>query len=282
MGRIIKEEAYIASSNEKIHLDILNNTGEQRTIIFFPGTGAASEFYSSFLEALSYKGFNVVGLDPVGHGHSTGTPGDFTVEQLLQNLSDAVSYVKEKFRGRVGIMGSSQGGIIVYYAALEGISVDAVLAHNAALVYKEIQNIVKYPHSFKKCMPLIDYLKRVLPALKMPTSIYLNWHKVFNDKKMLKAFKNDKFHVGYYTIRAMASLKDYVPDVKGLPMPPTMIITGSKDEVIPKDVSERAFYQLKGNFHTFVEIDQASHMLPLEYMHQFLPRVVDWFSIKLG
>ncbi len=281
MGRIVKEEAYIESAGQRIHLDIFNNTGESKTIAFFPGTGAASEFYATFLEALAYQGFNVVGIDPVGHGHSSGKRGDFTVDQLLTNLLDTVSYIKTKFVGKIGIMGSSQGGIVVYYAALEGLTVNAVVAHNAALVYKEFLNIVRHPGFCRRTLPVIDYLAKHFPSMKLPTSTYLNWHKVFNNQKMLKIFKGDKLFAGYYTIRAMFSLKDYIPKLKGLPMPPTMIITGSEDGIISKDVSERAFYELKGNLHTYVEIEGASHMLPLEYMSQIMPRIVDWFSTRL-
>ncbi|MGB9734999.1 MAG: alpha/beta hydrolase [bacterium] len=281
MGKITKEETFIPSTNERIHLDIFNNAGEKKTIIFFPGTGAASEFYNPFLEAIAYKGFNIIGVDPIGHGHSSGKRGDFTIEQLLTNLHDAVSYAKKRFGGKVGIMGSSQGGIVVYYAALEGIEVDAVIAHNAALVYKDFLNIVRYPGLTKRMLAVIDYLKDHLPDLKLPTSIYLDWKKVFNNPQMLKMFREDKLFTGHYTIRAISSLKDYIPRIKGLPMPPTMIITGSKDEVIPKEVSERAFYALKGNLHTFIEIDGAAHMLPLEYMSQMLPKVEEWFVNRL-
>jgi pimeloyl-ACP methyl ester carboxylesterase len=282
MGKITKEEIFIDSAGQRIHLDIFNNTGEKKTIVFFPGTGAASEFYATFLEAVAYKGFNIIGIDPLGHGHSSGKRGDFTMEQLLTNLKDTVVYSKKKFSGKTGIMGSSQGGIVVYYAALEGIEVDAVVAHNAALVYKEFLNIVKNPGLNKRMLPVIDYLKKHFPSIKIPTMSYLNWKKVFNNPKMLKMFKDDKLFTGSYTARAIASLKDYVPDIKGLPMPPTMIITGTKDEIIPKEVSERAFYALRGNLHTYIEIEGAAHMLPLEYMSQILPRIEDWFATRLG
>jgi pimeloyl-ACP methyl ester carboxylesterase len=281
MGKITKEELFINSAGERIHLDIFNNTGVNKTIAFFPGTGGASEFYATFLEALAYQGFNVVGIDPIGHGHSSGRRGDFTVEKMLENLRDAVSYIKQKFSGKTGIMGSSQGGIVVYYAALEGLSVNAAVAHNAALVYKEFLNIVKHPGFNKRMLPVIDYLKGHLPALKLPTSTYLDWHKVFNNQKMLKIFKGDKLFTGYYTVRAISSLKNYIPKIKDLPMPPTMIITGTNDEIIPKEVSERAFYALKGNLHTYVEIEGAAHMLLLEYMSQVMPRIVDWFATRL-
>ncbi len=281
MGRITKEETFIDSAGQRIHLDIFNNTGENKTIIFFPGTGAASEFYATFLEALAYKGFNVVGIDPMGHGHSSGKRGDFTLEQLIENLNDTVSYTKQKFTGKIGIMGSSQGGIVVYYAALEGLSVAAVVAHNAALLYQEFLHIVRYPELNKKLLGGLDYLNKHFPALKLPTSSYLNWHKVFNNRKMLKIFKEDKLFTGYYTVRAITSLKDYRPKIKGLPMPPTMIMTGTQDEIIPKEVSERAFYALKGNLHTYVEIEGATHMLLLEYMSQIMPRIVDWFETRL-
>ncbi len=282
MGKITKEEAFIDSTGQRIHLDIFNNTGEKKTIVFFPGTGAVSEFYATFLEAIAYKGFNIIGIDPLGHGHSSGKRGDFTMEQLLTNLRDTISYAKKKFSGKTGIMGSSQGGIVVYYAALEGIEVDAVVAHNAALVYKEFLNIVRNPGLNKRMLPLIDYLKNHFPYIKIPTMSYLNWKKVFNNPKMLKMFKDDKLFTSSYTVRAIASLKDYVPDIKDMPMPPTMIITGTNDEIIPKEVSERAFYALRGNLHTYIEIEGAAHMLPLEYMSQILPRIEDWFATRLG
>ncbi len=281
MGRITREETFINSTGGRIHLDVFNNTGVNKTVVFFPGTGAASEFYATFLEALAYQGFNVIGIDPIGHGHSSGKRGDFTLAMLIENLRDTVSYAKGKYAGKIGIMGSSQGGIVVFYAALEGLPVGAAVAHNAALVYKEFTNIVRYPGINKKLLPLFSYLTSRFPALRSPTSMYLDWHRVFNNQKMLKIFRGSKLYTGYYTVRAISSLKDYVPTLQGLPMPPTMIITGTKDEIIPKEVSERAFYALKGNLHTYVEIEGAAHMLLLEHMSQVLPRIVDWFATRL-
>ncbi len=282
MGKITKEETFIDSADRRIHLDIFNNAGEKKAVVFFPGTGTASEFYAVFLEAIAYKGFNVIGIDPAGHGHSSGKRGDFTMEELLANLRDTVSYVQHRFGGKTGIIGSGQGGIVAYYAALEGIRVDAVVAHTAALVYQDYLHIVRNPGLIRRLLPGIAYLQRRFPGVKLPVSGYLNWNDAFTSRKMLKMFKNDALFTGSYTIRAIASLKDYRPLLKGLPMPPTMIITGTGDRIIPKDVSERAFYALKGNLHTYAEIEGAAHMLPLEHMAQMLDRIEDWFAARLG
>lgn len=282
MGKITKEETFIDSAAQRIHLDIFNNAGEKRAVVFFPGTGAASEFYAAFLEAIAYKGFNVIGIDPAGHGHSSGKRGDFTMEKLLANLRDTVAYVHRTFGGKTGIIGSGQGGIVVYYAALEGIEVDAVVAHTAALVYQDFLRIVRYPGLSKALLPGISYIWRHVPGIKLPVASYLNWNKVFSNRGMLKMFKGDTLFTGSYTLGAIASLRDYRPVLKGLPMPPTMIITGTGDEVIPREVSERAFYALKGNLHTYVEIEGAAHMLPLEHMAQLLPRIEDWLATRLG
>lgn len=102
-------------------------------LIFVPGTGAYSDVYRYFLNLLS-KSYNVIAIDPTGHGRTVlangeNTRGIFTGEDLYQDVHLTITYAIKKFGPNIGLIGTSQGGEIVARAMVRDPRIQASVVH---------------------------------------------------------------------------------------------------------------------------------------------------------
>jgi Lysophospholipase len=86
-------------------------------MVFVPGTSVYALLYVEFMYKLSREGFNVVGVDPRGHGMSSGKRGVYTLGELVEDALAAVDHARSLYGGRVAVSGSSQGGMVAFYCA---------------------------------------------------------------------------------------------------------------------------------------------------------------------
>ena len=78
------------------------------TVVFVPGTMTHPLFYSPFLDEVSRHGYHVVGVHPLSHGRSPRVIRRFTLDDMIGNVRDAVSYACARFPGAVGLMGRAR------------------------------------------------------------------------------------------------------------------------------------------------------------------------------
>src|SRR5687767_10027666 len=78
-------EDCIECDGNKLHLDIYEVGKDAPTIVFIPGTAIYALCYGELLYKLGQAGYNVVGLDPRGHGRSEGARGDYTISELMRD-----------------------------------------------------------------------------------------------------------------------------------------------------------------------------------------------------
>jgi len=118
VAKVIREE-HVRSRGLRLHLDVYQREDDVPTILFVPGTGSHARCYAEFLFQLHRQGFRVVGIDLQGHGLSEGVRGSFTIEELVENIYDVTTWAIERYGEKVGISGSSLGGILTFYASAE-------------------------------------------------------------------------------------------------------------------------------------------------------------------
>jgi len=282
MTAVQRRSEYITSGENRLHLDIWQNERDCPVLLFIPGTGAHAAYYSEFLERLAAEAFTIVGLDPRGHGKSDGVRGDFSFDELLDDVDGAVLYITERFTENIGVFGSSQGGLLTLYAAARNNAIRSAVCHNAAYLPRDAADCTRAPRLFSASMPLFIALARMLPSLRLPTTTYLDMHAVFRDEKNLRAYLEDPLSVKKYSMRSIASLATARParplsDISC----PVMILTGSEDSVIPLEVARRVFEDLSSPKSLEV-IEGALHMLLIEYIDETLPIVADWFRKTLN
>ncbi|HKS14149.1 MAG TPA: alpha/beta fold hydrolase [Pseudomonas sp.] len=83
------------------------------SVLLLHGFGEHTGHYHRFAAALGHAGFDVWGIDHVGHGMSGGTPGHFeSVDQLVEHARDLARLIRERHPARpLVIVGHSLGGI---------------------------------------------------------------------------------------------------------------------------------------------------------------------------
>ena len=147
------------------------------TVVFVPGTMTHPLFYSPFLDAVSRHGYHVVGVHPLSHGRSPRIIHRFTLDDMIGNVRDAVGYACARFPGAVGLMGSSQGGILTLLAAGGEHRIRAAFPHNVLFTpLRESLSVTRFPNALGVAYPVIRRVialaGRVLPGLQVPMSCY--------------------------------------------------------------------------------------------------------------
>ena len=110
-----------------VHAELYHFHPDAPTLIFLPGIGTYVELYAETLGRLSERGFNVLAIDPPGHGYSSGKRGVYQVEQMDEAVSLAINQLSERYRGAFGLFGFSIGSLLAISAAEQDSRVDSVL-----------------------------------------------------------------------------------------------------------------------------------------------------------
>src|SRR5688572_18240139 len=148
-------EDWIECDGNKLHLDIYEVGKDAPTIIFIPGTAIYALCYGELLHKFGENGYNVIGLDPRGHGRSEGIRGDYTIPELMRDVDATITYAITRFNDSISLVGSSQGGILALYMAAKDARVKSVVCQNIAdLTAPETLSLVKYPSITRLLKPL--------------------------------------------------------------------------------------------------------------------------------
>ena len=142
------------------------------TVVFVPGTMTHPLFYSPFLDAVSRHGYHVVGVHPLSHGRSPRVVRRFTLDDMIGNVRDAVGYACARFPGAVGLMGSSQGGVLTLLAAGGEHRIRAAFPHNVLFTpLRESLSVTRFPNALGVVYPVIRRIiavaGRVMPGLQV-------------------------------------------------------------------------------------------------------------------
>ncbi|MGR3319149.1 MAG: alpha/beta hydrolase [Candidatus Anammoxibacter sp.] len=262
----------------KLHVETYEHSRNAPAIIVVHGTGAYSRYYAKFCRDLSDKGYNVITFDFMGHGRSGGDRGIFTMTELLENISTIISHAIDEYSGKIGLVGTSQGGEVAFYTALKDNRVKSLVCHNIFLS-------LKFPINFKVRFlqsKLCDILCAILPDFSLPTKVIFKWKRKGNKKPaLIKRKKTDSLTVRHYSFKSYRSIFTYKP---GKPVDelsiPTLIAVGERDELIPKEHCQKVYNILK-NPKEFYVMPNASHQLLIDYPDLFVPKVDDWFKKTL-
>ncbi len=259
--------------------------------LFIPGMRSHAGTYSTldpqanFLASLAGEGLNVVAVDLPGHGRSEGPRGLFTYRSIIETLRAATRYAAERFGTPVGVTGSSMGGILSLYAALEIPEIKAVAAINVL----DLRNIDPALHLLrhKIIVPPTKLLARMglgplLTWAPVPVTAFLSTKEVWEQKEHARAWLKDPYATNAYRASAWISLFMYPKDKPALELlqTPTRIIVGEKDKILPVGMTQAIYDRLTCEKDLIV-LRGAAHMLPVEYREQVLPPVAGWLKQHL-
>ncbi len=268
-----------------------NPTASPSTI-FIPGMRGHAGTYSTlapsgnFLAALAEAGLNVVAVDLPGHGQSEGPRGLFTYHSIIETLRAAVGYALERFGTPVGVTGSSMGGILSLYAALEIPEIQAAAPMNVL----DLRNIDPALHLLRHriIVPPTRLLARMgagplLTWAPVPVDAFLSTREVWDDRRYARDWLRDPLSTSAYRTSSWISLfmtPDDKPALESLKTP-TRILVGARDKVLPAGMTRDIFERLTCE-KDLVILPDAGHMLPVEYLSQSAPLVADWLKGHLA
>ncbi len=87
--------------------------GPRGVVVLVHGLGEHIARYEHVARRLAAQGFEVVGYDQRGHGHSAGARGGMPgAESLLEDLAQVIDAARREFPGPLVLLGHSLGGLV--------------------------------------------------------------------------------------------------------------------------------------------------------------------------
>lgn len=280
LHREFKSDA-VMSDGIMLHLDIFEYAKGAPTVVFIPGTAIYAMCYVELLHKIGQAGYNVVGFDPRGHGRSEGTRGSYTIEELMRDTQNVITYAIEHFNDSVSIFGSSQGGIVAFYlAAIEDRVSSAICQNIADLTHPDTYRLTRYPTLAKAIKPVLRSFSKYFPETDIPIAAYLDLEKekvryFGNAKRFLEM---DPLTLKSVKLRALESLANTpipapLEDIKT----PLMVLHGSHDLIFPVSYTETLFEKL--NCKKRLQIyPRLHHAMLTENVDEVLPPILEWLD----
>jgi len=274
------EEDHVTCDGLELHLDLFLSPGARQTLVFLPGTSVYALFYAEFMHKMRLMGFNVVGFDPRGHGRSEGSRGSYTVETLLRDTEAAVGYAIDRFGENVALSGSSQGGIVSFYAADADPRLKAVVCHNIAVLSEpEAYSISRWP-AFSAFFSKLVPLAMLTPELRVPIFTYLDLsaEPTRFGRDALAFVKEDPLAVLAIATRAMASLAS-APPLRPIEKitTPIMVIQAELDEMFTENYTRRIYDRLTCE-REFLMVTGATHLVLTNNVDAVVPEVTAFLN----
>ena len=177
------EEVSLQSCDVPMTLSIWKAQKDAPNLVFYPGTMLSPLLYSELLHRLREYGFNVLGIHHLSHGNSPRIKKTFTFQNLLQNGKDAVSYVQERFTGRVVLAGHSQGGILSLAQAGQDERLSVVFPFCFLLPERpeaiEVTRLRHFAAQRERLLKLLMRAAAYMPRFPVVIPMYLELKRIF-------------------------------------------------------------------------------------------------------
>jgi pimeloyl-ACP methyl ester carboxylesterase len=271
----------VESDGLKLHIDVYEYNPKAPTVIFIPGTAIYAMCYAELMYKIGESGYNVIGIDPRGHGRSQGERGNYTVEEIMKDVENVISYAIDRFNNKVSLMGSSQGGIVAFYIAAKDKRIQTVVCQNIAdLASPESHKLTRFPSVTKYLKPIIANFGHVFSDTQIPLSAYLNLDliKIKYFGTAANFIEKDPIALKSVSLRALRSLA-----TTPLPAPvesietPVLVIQGSYDTIFPVSYTQKIFDKLQCKKELIV-FPELSHAIMTENVEEIYPPIINWLN----
>jgi alpha-beta hydrolase superfamily lysophospholipase len=277
------EETDIDINGNRLHLTVFPAHKKAPTVVFIPGTSVYARFYIEFMARMHSRGFTVVGFDPRGHGMSGGPRGDYTMTEQVDDALAVAAYARQRFGAPVALAGSSQGGMVAFYAAARDSSLSAVVCHNIADLNGKDNLVLSQLRPPGFMVPLARFMMGLYQGFSIPTGLYLDLEKEImkNGVDVLTFSKDDPLMVKMITFRALNSLlrTDLNRPVEEITVP-VMVIHSDLDTIFPQEYVEGIYNRLtcRKNYLLFTETD---HLVMTNRVDDVVPPVAAWLKKEM-
>lgn len=234
---------------------------------------------------LAREGLNVLALDWPGHGRSGGRRGRLSYPAAMDAAAEAVRVARGRWGGPVGLLGTALGGILAFYAAMEGTAVDAVVCHNV-LDLRDVRPVLQRARQ-GVLLPVTGWLARSLPsgrppAVRVPAGAVVAGGDLATDPSLARAIRRHPEAVRAYDLDALVSIflsPQDKPSI-GAQRVPTLVAVGSQDRVLPETATRSFVARLSCPVELWV-LPGGGHQLLLEHTEAFVPAAARFLHTHL-
>ena len=260
---------------EGIHCELYEYAPDAPTIVFLPGIGTYSELYAELLCKLSQQGFNVVGIDPLGHGYSAGARGVYTVATMSKAISTVLDVLQQRFTGPFTIFGYSIGALLALAAAEQDSRFKAVLCETLLIpdVAPDLTHRMGWSWVWSSSL--------FMPTYKIPLKSFVDFEQLLQGHPAGEEINRDPLIVFDYPLSTLSSLFSYHCKSTNEQQPFALaVLQGNKDEVLSVEYARLvARYCEQPMELMFVE--GQGHMMPFLAPDILVDRAAAWFKSKL-
>lgn len=227
----------------------------RKAILLVHGFAGGNYDYGELTTDLElYRDFDVYTFTLPGHNKSIIK--DVTRKDWLKAADNHIQKLINNGYKKIYLIGHSMGGVIAAYLASK---------------YPEIKKLVLASPAFKYLSFKEDKLD-VIESLKIIPKLF----KEYNPEEILSRF----FKVPIPTIKEFMKLVEEQSDnVKKIKVP-TLIIHGSKDEVVPLESAEYVYDNIASSSVTLVEIKSLTHDLFVNGRYEEVKKLIIDFLRK--
>lgn len=241
----------------------------RNTIILIHGVGTDGFFYIKTAGMLrAATGAEVYAIDLRGHGKSAGANGDVDyIGQYADDVEDLVKVIRQKKpRGKVIVAGHSMGGGVALQYALQrqAANIDGFILF--APLIGQNSPAIRMPQTPGKdtTEPFMQIAFARIIGLKMLNE--LNNHSQDSLPVLfLNLPVNARGRVYTYRANMSSTPEEYLTGLKALDKP-TLVLTGTADEVFDADLLKKAFNEhskaevhlITGASHNGVRVDPSA------------------------
>jgi pimeloyl-ACP methyl ester carboxylesterase len=286
-------ELWAASRSASVRMAAYEGPGEDGpSVVAVHGLGTSVDVLREVLPGfdpfarLAAEGLNVLALDLPGHGRSGGRPGHLTYRDAMEAIATAARTARERWHGPVGLLGTALGGVLTFYAALEGDGIGAVVCHNV-LDLRDVRPVLQRTRQ-GVLLPAAARLRRMLPAerqarVPIPARLVAAGRDAAEDPVLGRALRRHPQAVRRYDLAGLGSIL-LSPEDKpavGAQRVPTFVAVGGQDRVLPETTTRALVTQLTCPHELWV-LPGGSHQLLLEHPEAFFPAAGAFLHTHLG
>jgi 3-oxoadipate enol-lactonase len=254
---------HITLDGRRIYYDL---TGPDQTSVVCFAHSAASDsgMWAEQLPALLAAGYRVLRLDMRGHGGSDPVPGDYTMEQLAQDVAAALEFLAIT---RVHLCGLSIGGMLGQAFAIRHAHklLSQMLCNTTAQTPPEAADAIEAVTKARSLAPLAD-------------AIMERWFTDGYKPRNPGRWKQIRATIAATTAAASLNV-DFVPQLPAVRVP-TLVVCGAKDEGTPPAGNKKIAELIPGA--RYEEIADARHFTNVEHPDTFNRIMLGWLEARRG
>ena len=277
-------EDVIQSGGYPIVLSIWPSKQSKSTIIFLPGTGDHPLLYQGFLSKLAIAGYTVIGIHFAGTGKSPRIDTKYRWTTFKKNVCDTVIYARKKFKGKIGLSGSSQGAILTYQMISELKDIDFAICHNIGIPKaKDSIVLTTLPNFLKHVRWIVNFFigtfAFIFPNFKMPLWVYLNTNGIFSNSNNKDINQQDPIKNKYLPLRFFWQVStSSLAKSPGTIQMPIFVLASDKDKIFPLDYIQKQYEKIGSTHKKMVILKNEGHMVLVEAAEKSAKSIITWLK----